>query len=360
MPDELNGAPAEQVSQSTTAPEVTSQAPPDFRQRLSEIGGYDLEGWDDEKLANAIHHGLQRAGRADQLEPIAAQASRYLEHAADIDEFLANRERESKAKQPAEQEKPNRWKPPVEYDPQMENYTRFDQDLKRWVLTDEASRYVNPSVAEQVNKFKSWERDNALHITRNFPDAVKEAVADLLAEQESKFDKRLGSYTQEMRDLALAQNFLKQNFKEFFQTDQQGNVLVDQSGREAMTPKGQLFDHFVNEARQIGITSTEKVINYAKVMTQAAVSDSEARDAAVKKAAKKEAKAEPEKTEAKTPEERNTQAKESFVRRAIRGSRVANLATSTPEADASALKERRGGPRPNFHEIRKALAEAQN
>ena len=363
MPDELlNGAPAEvQGAPDSTPAAPASPPPPDFRQRF-EAAGYNLEGYDDDKLFDAIQHGLTRSARADELEPLVAQSQRYLQHAAEIDEFLASKERERQAVQPAPAEKPSRWKVPVEkYDPNWEQYTRFDPQLQRWVLTDEARQnYIAPTLAEQVNTYKKWQTDNAKHITQNFPDAVKEAVADVIAELRGEFDQRLTGYTEEMRNMAEATKFLRDHKEEFFHLDATGNPLVDQTGAEAFKPKGRVFDFYINRANEMGISKQGERIEYAMAMTEKTMREAESREKSAAKA--KPAPAAPAAPAAPelTPEQRNAQAKESFVRRAVRGSRVANLATPSPEADAEALKNRRGSAKPNFHEIRKAVAAQHN
>lgn len=332
-------APVEQVQ--SPVEQVESMG---FRERF-EAAGFDLTGYDDDKLFQAVQHGLQRASRADELEAIAAQARPYLDHASEIDEFLRSKQAEQQPAKAAE--KPNPWKAPLDYDPEWEKFTTFDPQLGRYILKDEAARYVSPAVAENMNKFKSWERERSQQIVRNFPDAVKEAVADLLAEQETKFDQRLNAHTETMQKMALAQKFLRDNAKDLFQHDANGQIMVDAQGREVPTPKGQLFDHFAGEARRKGLQSPEDVIEYAQLKSDKYLAEANAAEAerkklaavAAKKAAEVNGAAPP--TGPITPSEKNAVQKESFLARSVREARKGNVALPSRESDLAAVKEGR-------------------
>lgn len=320
-----------EVADTPAQPEAQPQF--DFRARF-EQDGYNLEGWDDEKLYSAVTNALQRAGKVDEYEPIVAQARGYLSRADEIDAWLAEKDAAQQKPQPAD-DKLSAWKPPAEYDDKAEAMCEWNPQLGRFVVKEEFRQYVNPSVAEGLNKIKEWERGRAQHMVRNFPDAVREVIADQMEALKQEFHGTIKTYAQQAADYAFAQKYLQSHVKDFFQTDASGQPLVDANGQEAMTLHGQLFQHYVAEARQLGISDPKKVIEYGEKFTASALRDHEASEKAAAKAAKK---AEPESKPQPTSAEINASRKESFVKRATNGSRIGNIAEPSAAAEAAALK----------------------
>jgi hypothetical protein len=253
---------------SAAAASDASQPSASLRERLSSRG-YDTSAFESED--DAFDALLTTVEQYHQSQPYIQGGQRYASHQEEFERWLAEQQQ---AKQPEQKPVPEKqptaespaldWKPP-----------EFNQDFLRFVEPDpRTGRYkpIEPSLqryADAANQYADWERETGRKILHDFPTLVEQAVSAKLAEREKAlaeaFEKKLEERFQTWESSRENTEFVSQREKDFFVTNEAGQKLVDpRTNQFKLTPKGEAFRDYCNEAREFGLEDANKIRQYAE------------------------------------------------------------------------------------------------
>jgi hypothetical protein len=224
--------------------------------------GYDVSGFpDDESMINAFGETLPMVEQMPMIMQNAREGMRYREHQTEFEEYMAQRGQQVP---PAAPQKKSWEAPPL--DPAWASHVRFDQESGRYVGRDMLS---SPVAVEGMNRRADWQRENNQKFWDNPYDFVYQGLEEKLSAREEELLKKWEQRQEQQRVRGETEAWLRQNMGNFYALDQGGNPLVDpRTGLAVMTPTGQAFQGYAQQARQIGISHPLHVRDYALAMTQ--------------------------------------------------------------------------------------------
>jgi hypothetical protein len=233
-----------------------SQAALSVVQALSQQYGLDLGVQDDHAALARLAQAYQYAQQNHHLVQYGQQ---YVQHADQFNAWRRQQEEAARQQQAAQQKQGWGWTAP-EWDPSWQQKILRDQNGNLTVAQGQ-----DPSI---INKYLAWTDHQRGVLDRLAQDPLKVIQPGLeqLIDQRAQalFEQRFAA-TQEQ---SAARDFVRQNSSWLHQRDQSGNVLIDQrTGREALSPAGQRFGQYVQQAEQLGL-NTQAQVQYAMGLTQ--------------------------------------------------------------------------------------------
>jgi hypothetical protein len=242
----------------TAAPEQA--ATPEFTSIRDWMGseGFDTSRYQsDEDAARAL---MQRAQQLDR----AAQEAAYWRHLAQ-----QNQQQTPAPQPPPAAEKKSSWPQAPEWNPEWEQGLDYELDADgRRTGRIVARPGYDPTLPQKFAARKAWEKQALEKLTTNPGEAVWEELQDRidakLAEREQKI---LTTY---QRDMEARNYFERQVMPRLYVTDPgTGQPRLDPAtGQYAISPWGQAFSYYLNEASQMTPDPTQRR-QYAENMANA-------------------------------------------------------------------------------------------
>lgn len=224
--------------------------------------GLDLSKFPDD--AAAVQFLGQQIREARQLQQYAPYVQQVIPHWSEIQEWLQSRQQQAPATTQGKSWWSEFWQPP-EYDPAWVRLIEVDPETGQY----RAKAGAPPDVA---NKFAAWQHYQSQQADKlmSNPFAYFEKAFETLAEKKAKeiMQQSLGQH----QETLLTRQFLEQNSGWLYQRDAQGNVLTNPwlnpatgslESQPVLSPYGQQFKRYVDQAVSLGISSVAKQKDYA-------------------------------------------------------------------------------------------------
>ena len=251
-------SPASAVSSASAgagaAPTPATPAAAEYQGVRDALAGYGVDlrtQFQDDHAA--LQHLALAYRQSQQGNQLAQYGQRYMQHAGEFEQFLAQRQQAAAAQQAQQQ---NWFKAP-----------EYDQRWQHQITRDPASgelRAVPGAPPDVVAKYTAWQQHQVDFQQKMASDPIGtlkpglEQVARQMAEQ--AIQQHLGNFQEQ----TAAQSFVSEHSSWLHARDGQGNVLRDPySGREQLSPMGQHFLGYVKEAEQVGLRNVADVQRYA-------------------------------------------------------------------------------------------------
>jgi hypothetical protein len=241
-----------QVPQLPPAPEPAPQQQPqadeaiasDFvsiRDAASGLG-YDMSSYDDDD--SALRALVTKANESTQSAQLAQYGQRYVEHAADFEEFL--KQQQAQQQQKATPQAPKFWEPPA-WDPGWLSQVEVDQQSGRIVPRAGSG---SPELVQRVERYLQFRKDQQEKFWGNPFEFIKPYVEHVVQERASNLTTQ---QLQQYQEATSARSFVEQNKQMLFVSDPAGNPVLDAVGRMQFSPEGKVFYGFVEQAHQWGM-----------------------------------------------------------------------------------------------------------
>ncbi len=215
-----------------------------IRDAAKEFGYEGIGQFDDDE--SALKHLIERAS----AEPAPAQndqllqyGQRYVDHAADFEQYMRDREQQQAAAEVKTDEPQKFWDPP-EWNQSWMNQVEVDPDSGQFRPTNGGT----PETVSRVQKYVQYRQDQQERFWNN-PHAYFEPY---LQQREDQLETRMKelvdqSMGQERTQLQTRQ-FVDQNAAWLYQKDAQENVVFDpQNGHPLLTEDGQRFAGYAHQ-----------------------------------------------------------------------------------------------------------------
>lgn len=219
-------------------------------------------GLDVRKQFQDDHQALQYLAsqyrNAAQSQELARYGQLYVQHAAEFQNYL--QERQKQAQQAQQQQQPSWWKAP-EYDP------TWAQKLTRDPVTGEIKAIpgADPTLPQ---KFTSWLEHQRSFLDKFAQDpisAIRPGIEQVVQETAARMmQQQFGQY----QERNAASDFVRSNSEWLYERDQGGRPLVGQNGQPQLSPMGQRFAGYVLEAEKMGIYDVSSQQRYALGLVQ--------------------------------------------------------------------------------------------
>ena len=242
----------------TATPEVEWKGVRDY---LPELGIANDQFADDEA---AIRHLAEQARQYQQIQPywnqVAPNYSKY-------QEWLAQQQQaQQQPAQPAQPAKKPYWEPLPELDQAALRMVAHDPATGQIVVKPEYRGVVAPDLPQKVQAYLQAKQDRESKLLNDPVGAIWGGVEERL---QGIFEQREKQLAERMYQDMQARQYLRDNASTLFQFDANGRPLTDpQTGQHAMTPYGQAFSHYLDEATQLGIAQPMARERYARQMAQ--------------------------------------------------------------------------------------------
>lgn len=239
-----------------TLPDQTAQAQAQAQSVRDALAGYGLD------LRNQFqndHAALQHlAGQAQQLQqfsPLIPYAQEYAQHAA---EFRQWQQEQARLKQQQSQQQQSWWKAP-EYDPRWQTQLYRDpQSGELRVLPGN-----DPAILSKYNAWVNHQQNFLNEFSLDPMKAIQPGIEQIIQQQAAQIFQQQMRQQQEHN---YAQQFFAQNSEWLYNKDATGNIQRDHLGRPALSPLGQRFAGYVQEAEGMGINDSAGQQKYAMAM----------------------------------------------------------------------------------------------
>lgn len=241
------------VQAGTPAP-AQPQTPQGVRDVLRTMG-YDLSGqFQDDH--SALAYLAQQARVAQQSAQLAQYGQQYLQHADQFQAFL----RQQQAEQQRLAAQQQGWFKAPEFDPSWTQKIYRDQAGNLQVVPG-----ADPML---VSKYVAWtehQRGWLDKISQDPIGAMRPGLEQLIDQRAQQLiEQRLGGFQEQN----AARQFVQQNSSWLHARDQQGQVVIDpRTQMPALSPAGQRFAAYVQEAEQLGL-NTQGQTRYALGMVE--------------------------------------------------------------------------------------------
>lgn len=220
-------------------------AAPSWRDQAKNFG-IDLSTYQDDEsafrhLSDRIKQAETLQSQLEQSQPLVQYGQEYLNHAADFQRW---RQEQEAAKQ---QQEPDPYAPP-EFDPTWYSMVKYDQN---GVVVPDVARGGTPEIVSKLQTFTNWQKNflsNPYKHIEGFVDKRAEERAKSLIQEE------IGKLSENFH----AQQFLSNNRDWLFQRDQNGQQVMEQDGRPALTEEGKVFRQFLTQAAEDGLNSQQQ------------------------------------------------------------------------------------------------------
>ena len=141
---------------------------------------------------------------------------------------------------------------------------RRDEETGRFVPKNQ---YVSPTVADEVNAYHDKRGALANRLVDEFPDVTCQAIEDKV---NARFDELYSQRETQRSSKQTAEQFVQQYAQELYQHDQNGQQVFDPvTGETVLTARGQMVAQYAADAREAGITSSSKMVDYIRMRAQA-------------------------------------------------------------------------------------------
>lgn len=229
-------------------------------QALKQQYGLDLGVQDD-------HAALARLSQAyawgQQNHQLVQYGQQYMQHADQFQSFLRERQAAEAAKQQAAQQQGWGWKAP-EWDPTWTQKIYKNEAGQLQVVHGQ-----DPSI---INKYLAWTEHQRSVMDRMAQDPLAVIKPGLEQMIDQRAQQLIEQRMQAQQEQFSARDFVKQHSSWLHQRDANGQVqyqINPQTGRpvEVLSPTGQRFGQYVQQAEQLGL-NTQGQVQYAMGMTQ--------------------------------------------------------------------------------------------
>jgi hypothetical protein len=243
-------SPTPQPSQAVPQGQAAESPFVGIREAAYQQYGLDLRGMPDD--AAALQHLIGRASKAQQAEQYA---NRYMQHAAQFEQWMGQQ-------QQAQQQKPASWWSPPEYNPAWRGLVSRDPDSGEYKLSPGAP----PEILPKLLAYEQYRRDFADKLTSDPVTTLKPFVEDVARQiAQAQVQQHLGSY----QDQVYADNYVQQNSGWLHQRDAQNNVVVDPFTRQPLlSAAGQRFKGYVEQLQSYGVTNLKVQEQQARAMVE--------------------------------------------------------------------------------------------
>ena len=216
--------------------------------------GYDTSSFEsDDQFVQTIESGLSQLNQIPELRNQLEAAQSVPQPTCEPEEFETTPE--------PVQEYPDPWSPP-EFDDRWTEMLSVD-DSGKYVPANE---HINPSVAIKANEYRDWMRSKGKEFWNNPYEFMKPGLEGWVRDM---VDMQVGAAIEQQASDTNVNSFLQSNAQRFYITDMNGNPLSDpNTGQEMLTPQGEMLKHHATEARNLGISDTQSIQEYALNMLE--------------------------------------------------------------------------------------------
>ena len=242
-----------QVLSGQSSPQPTTQT---VRDALASYGLDVRTQFQDDH--QALQYLASQYRNAAQAQEMARYGQLYVQHAAEFQNYLQERQRQ--AQQAQQQQQPSWWKAP-EYDP------TWAQKLTRDPVTGEIKAIpgADPTLPQ---KFTSWLEHQRSFLDKFAQDpisAIRPGIEQVVQETAAKMmQQQFGQY----QERNAASDFVRSNSEWLYDRDQSGRPMIGQNGQPQLSPMGQRFAGYVLEAERMGIYDVSSQQRYALGLVQ--------------------------------------------------------------------------------------------
>ena len=187
----------------------------------------------------ALAHLIQQANAARQANYYAQVGQAIVPHAAEVQQFLQQRQQPKAEKSPWDEPEFNpKWSALVQFDPQSGAYI------------GKASN-VPAEVVRAANDYAAWrdriERDPVGFQNHVFETKFAPKIRDMIqAEKET------------IRREAIVDNIVKQNASWLYQRGEDGSTIFGQNGQPVLSPAGQRYAQMIQRVSRLGVKDPEQ------------------------------------------------------------------------------------------------------
>ena len=220
-------------------------------------GQFDPATWsDDEAAANEIVDGYRRYR---EIEP---DFELYRRMQPQFQAWLAGQQSPNQPPAPAPQEAP-KWYVPPEFNQAWLNDLELDDNGN---IRAKKGTQVSPDRINKVANYIQWTKEAQRRFFENPQAAISEIVESQIEERSSRI---ASEQVAELRAHHEAQSFVNQHANWLFRTNEKGQRVKDPiSGRDVLTPEGQLFGQYFEQAERRGLKSMADMTDYALAMLE--------------------------------------------------------------------------------------------
>lgn len=276
-------APAPQPAEPTPPPaaspspaQPSPSSPPAGQFSLREFGqqqGLDLSQFqDDRALASALFNVANQYEQVAPLADIGRQFAPYAERMSEIQEFLAQKDREAQEAAAAEAAKNA---PPafewnrVQEDPSWRQHCRINEQTGRW----EAIHPDWSNEARQLNAAADARANNSRRLVDDMPSVLEAFFGPRETQLRESINEQVAKIVEqkfaEIRQAEEDSRYIKEHEKDLFVFDATGNQVFGQGGQSLLTPKGQALAGYINDFQQNGVTNIGLARQYAERLVAA-------------------------------------------------------------------------------------------
>lgn len=210
------------LEESPASPETPPEAPPvvGFRDVAQEIG-IDLSSFEDDTAA--LRHLAEQARRASEQSDLAKYGQEYIQHAADFQSYLREKDEAAK-KQQAPPDEPKFWDPP-EWNPAW--LSQLKQDEHGQVIHDPA-KGGTPETVMKFHRYMAFRQDQQERFWSD-PFSYLSPFIDRAAEKRAQglIDQRLSEFGQDLD----ARHFILANDSWLYKRDAAGARQLSEEGQ---------------------------------------------------------------------------------------------------------------------------------
>lgn len=246
---------------SAPAPQAPQAAPAATQQQgvrdLLRNFGVDFSAAPDDNTA--LQHLANVYRESQNLRQLAGYGQQYVQHA---DQFQAYLKQQQEVRQREEQAKQQSWWKAPEYDPSWSTKLVRDPNTGAIGVVPGA----DPSLA---GKYMAWVDHQRGFLDKFSADPVGAIRPGIEQVARQVAQELIGQQLGGLREQTAAQQFVQQNSDWLHARNQDGSVAVNpQTGMPALSPMGQRFAGYVQEAESLGLREVAAQQKYALANVQ--------------------------------------------------------------------------------------------
>lgn len=195
-----------------------------------------------ERLAQSLR---QQQAERSQLAQMAQYGQHYVQHAADFQKYLAERQAAAQRDQ-ASAQRQQLWQPP-EYNP------RWLEQLERDQQTGEVKVKpgADPTVLSKIRAYTDWKAEQE---QKFWSDPYQFVLPGIQPQVEQLVEQRVQAAIAQMQERQAVNAIVQQSQAYLYARDSQGNVLQDSTGRPVFSPQGQEYMNYVAMLAKGGVS----------------------------------------------------------------------------------------------------------
>jgi hypothetical protein len=202
----------------------------------------------------AIAHLANAYRQAQQYAPIAQQ---WAQHQGEFQQWLQARQEQERQAQAQQQ---GWWRAP-EFDPRWRSQIYRDPQTGRLMTVEGADPSILPRYNAAMTHAQDFLDKFSFDPIGTIRPGIEEVVRQIAAEM---FQGQMGNY----QNQTYARGWVQQNSDWLHQRDPQGRLIPNGPGTYVLSPAGQRFKYYVDQAEASGIQNPQTVQEFALGMLQ--------------------------------------------------------------------------------------------